>query len=174
MNESDDPTESGTPKEALPRLYSLNSIGFSTFFGSMLAGFFLLAANYHALGMKKPAAGVIVGGLVVFCMYFVTIMAWLGPGGLNPAVSQSGVIEINMTEAILANIGQVLFLLLITQLLQGSMLSTFKKELQGSYHSVTRSILIGFAAYVGLASICMLILSVLGLMPSGTPESFSA
>ena len=54
------------------------------------------------------------------------------------------------------------------------MLSTFKEELQGSYHSVTRSILIGFAAYVGLASICMLILSVFGLMPMGTPERFSA
>ena len=101
-------------------------------------------------------------------------MAWLGPGSLNPAVSQTEVIEINMTEAILSNVGQVLFLLLITQLLQGSMLSTFKEELQGSYHSVTRSILIGFAAYVGLASICMLILSVFGLMPTGTPERFSA
>jgi|TARA_X000000950_G_scaffold280955_1_gene376605 apolipoprotein N-acyltransferase len=174
MNEPDDPAPSGAPEEALPRLYSLNSIGFSTFFGSMLAGFFLLAANYHALGMKKPAAGVIVAGLVAFCVYFVAIMAWLGPGSLNPAVSQTEVIEINMTEAILSNVGQVLFLLLITQLLQGSMLSTFKEELQGSYHSVTRSILIGFAAYVGLASICMLILSVFGLMPTGTPERFSA
>ncbi len=174
MNEPQGPAPSGAPKEDLPRLYSLSSIGFSTFFGSMLAGFFLLAANYHALGMKKPAAVVLVAGLVAFCLYFVAIMAWLGPGSLNPAVAQSDVVDINITEAILSNVGQVLFLLLITQLLQGTMLSTFKEELQGRYHSVTRSILIGLAAYVGLASICMLILSVFGLMPTGNSGSFSA
>ena len=53
MNEPDQHQPTNTPKrEDLPRLYSLNGIGFATFFGSMLAGFFLLAANYHALGLK--------------------------------------------------------------------------------------------------------------------------
>ena len=37
MNEPQGPAPSGAPKEDLPRLYSLNSIGFSTFFGSMPA-----------------------------------------------------------------------------------------------------------------------------------------
>ena len=97
----------------------------------MLAGFFLLAANYHALGMKKPAAWAIAAGLIAFCVYFLAVMAWLGPASLNPAVSQTDVVQINMTEAILSNIGQVLFLLLITHFFQGSMLSTFKQELQG-------------------------------------------
>ncbi len=174
MNEHDNPAPSDPPEKQLPRLYSLNSIGFSTFFGSMLAGFFLLAANYHALGMKKPAAWAIAAGLIAFCVYFLAVMAWLGPASLNPAVSQTDAVQINMTQAILSNIGQVLFLLLITHFFQGSMLSTFKQELRGNYHSVTRSILTGFVAYIVLASICMLILSVLGLMPMGTPNGSSA
>lgn len=89
-------------------------------------------------------------------------------------MSQTDVVQINMTQAILSKIGQVLFLLLITHFFQGSMLSTFKQELKGNYHSVTRSILTGFVAYIVLASICMLILSVLGLMPMGTPNGSSA
>lgn len=75
MNEHDNPAPSDPPEKQLPRLYSLNSIGFSTFFGSMLAGFFLLAANYHALGMKKPAAWAIAAGLIAFCVYFLAVMA---------------------------------------------------------------------------------------------------
>ena len=174
MNEHDNPAPSDPPEKQLPRLYSLNSIGFSTFFGSMLAGFFLLAANYHALGMKKPAAWAIAAGLIAFCVYFLAVMAWLGPASLNPAVSQTDVVQINMTQAILSQIGQVLFLLLITHFFQGSMLSTFKQELKGNYHSVTRSILTGFVAHIVLKSICMLIFAVLGLMPMGTPNGSSA
>ena len=69
MNEHNNPAPSDPPEKQLPRLYSLNSIGFSTFFGSMLAGFFLLAANYHALGMKRPATWAIAAGLIAFCVY---------------------------------------------------------------------------------------------------------
>ena len=167
MNENDNPAPSDQPRKQLPRLYSLKSIGFSTFFGSMLAGFFLLAANYHALGMKKPAAWAIAAGLIAFSIYVLAEMTWLGPESRNLEVSQSGIVQINMTQAILSNIGQVLFLLLITHFFQGSMLSTFKEELRGNYHSLTRSILTGLVASIVLASICMLILTTVGLMPMG-------
>ena len=174
MNEHNNPAPSDPPGKQLPRLYSLNSIGFSTFFGSMLAGFFLLAANYHALGMKRHATLAIAGGLITFSLYSLAVVDWLGPDSRNLAVSQSGVVQINMTRYLLLTIGQVLFLLLITHFFQGSMLSTFKEELRGNYHSLTRSILVGLVASIALSLICMLILTVLGLMPLDTPDGSSA
>ena len=174
MNEPDQPEHSNSPKrENLPRLYSLNGIGFATFFGSMLAGFFLLAANYHALGMKRPAGFAIGAGVVVFCTYFVIVMATVGPGSLSPAVGPTDAVQINMTQAILSNIGQVMFLLLVTHLLQGGMLKTFQEELKGAYHSVARSIFVGFLAYFALASVCLILLSILGLMPEVSPDVLS-
>ena len=84
MNDSDDPTPAGAPQSNdLPKLYSLNGIGFATFFGSMLAGFFLLAANYHALGMKRPAMAVVGAGVLVFCLYFLVVMSFVGPTSMD-------------------------------------------------------------------------------------------
>lgn len=174
MNEPDQPENSGSPKcEELPRLYSLNGIGFATFFGSMLAGFFLLAANYHALGMKRPAGFVIGAGVAVFCTYFMIVMATMGPGSMSPAVGPTDAVQINMTQAILSNIGQVMFLLLITHLLQGGMLRTFREDMKGDYHSVARSIFVGFLAYLALASLCLILLSMLGLMPDASPNDLA-
>ena len=175
MHDSDDAPPAGTPGgNDLPKLYSLNGIGFATFFGSMLAGFFLLAANYHALGMKKPAAAVVASGVIVFCLYFLVVMSFVGPTSMGPTVGQNGGVEFNMTQAILSNVGQVLFLLVITQVLQGKMLTTFKEELKGNFHTVTRSIFVSFLAYVVLATFCLILLSVLGLMPDATNTALSA
>lgn len=175
MNDHDDSTSAGGPRSNdLPKLYSLNGIGFATFFGSILAGFFLLAANYHALGMKKPAVAAVSAGVVVFCLYFLIVMSFVGPATMSPSVGQDGGMEFNMTQAILSNVGQVLFLLLVAQVLQGKMLTTFKEELKGDFHSVTRSIFIGFLAYVVLASLCLILLSLLGLMPEVTNPALSA
>jgi len=164
MQDSDSPKDP-SQQSNLPKLYSLNGIGFATFFGSLLAGFFLLAANYHAVGMKKPAMAVVGSGVVIFCLYFLIVMSFVGPTSVGPTVSDSGAVEFNMTQAILSNVGQVLFLLLVTNLLQGKMLATFKEELGGDFHSVTRSIFVGFLAYLGLASLCLILLTALGLMP---------
>jgi|GEM_PF-474923 hypothetical protein len=175
MNDSNHSEPSEPQSSAnLPKLYSLNGIGFATFFGSLLAGFFLLAANYHALGMKKPALAVIGAGLVAFCLYFVVVMNLIGPASMGPAVTQDGTMTIDMTTAIFSNVGQVLFLLLVTHLLQGNMLTTFRDELGGQFHSVTRSIFLGFVAYLGLASVCLIILSVFGLMPLSTDPNLAA
>ena len=175
MNDSDDTSQAGGPQSNdLPKLYSLNGIGFATFFGSMLAGFFLLAANYHALGMKKPAMDVVGAGVLVFCLYFLVVMSFVGPTSMGPTVGQNGAMQFDMTQAILSNVGQVLFLLLVTQVLQGKMLSTFKEDLQGDFHTVTRSIFVSFLAYVVLATFCLILLSLLGLMPEVTNSAVSA
>lgn len=174
MNEPQQPEDPGSPKrDDLPRLYSLNGIGFATFFGSMLAGFFLLAANYHALGMKRPAGFVIGAGVAVFCTYFLIVMATVGPSSMNAGVGPTGTVQFNMTQAILSNVGQVMFLLLITHLLQGGMLKTFQDEMKGVYHSVARSIFVGFLAYLALASLCLILLSLLGLMPDVSPDALA-
>ena len=108
MNEPDQHQPTNTPKrEDLPRLYSLNGIGFATFFGSMLAGFFLLAANYHALGLKRPAAVTLGAGITVFCAYFVIVMTTMGPPSMGPAVGQTNALQFNMTQAILSNVGRL-------------------------------------------------------------------
>ena len=99
--------------------------------------------------MKKPAMAVVGSGVVIFCLYFLIVMSFVGPTSVGPTVSDSGAVEFNMTEAILSNVGQVLFLLLVTNLLQGKMLATFKEELGGDFHSVTRSIFVGLR-YLGL------------------------
>lgn len=93
---------------------------------------------------------------------------------MGPTVGQNGGVEFNMTQAILSNVGQVLFLLMITQVLQGKMLTTFKEELKGNFHTVTRSIFVSFLAYVVLATFCLILLSVLGLMPDATNTALSA
>lgn len=174
MNDTNEPAPSSSPDGAnLPRLYSLSGIGFATFFGSMLAGFFLLAANYHALGMKKLAAIVIGAGLAAFCIYFVVVMAAFGPSSMSPSVGQTADIQINMTQAILSNVGQTLLLLFITNLLQGSMLTTFKNELGGTHYSAVRSIFVGFIAYLVLASVCIMLLTALGLIPAADPSTLS-
>ena len=61
----------------------------------------------------------------------------------GPAADQCTAVQ--YAQAILSNVGQVMFLLLVT-LLQGGMLKTFQEELKGDYHSVARSIF-GFLAY---------------------------
>lgn len=67
-----------------------------------------------------------------------------------------------------------MFLLLITHLLQGGMLKTFRDEMQGDYHSVARSIFVGFLAYLALASLCLILLSMLGLMPDVSPNALTS
>ena len=69
--------------------------------------------------------------------------------------------------------GHVLFLLMITQVLQGKMLTTFKEELKGNFHTVTRSIFVSFLAYAVLATLSPILLSVLGLMPDATNTALS-
>jgi predicted neutral ceramidase superfamily lipid hydrolase len=54
------------------------------------------------------------------------------------------------------------------------MLSTFKEDLQGDFHTVTRSIFVSFLAYVVLATFCLILLSLLGLMPEVTNSAVSA
>ena len=44
-----------TNTDQLPKLYSMTSIGIATFFCSLLAGGYLLYANYKALGMRNLA-----------------------------------------------------------------------------------------------------------------------
>jgi predicted neutral ceramidase superfamily lipid hydrolase len=118
---------------------------------------------------------VVVGaGVLVFCLYFLVVMSFVGPTSMGPTVGQNGAMQFDMTQAILSNVGQVLFLLLVTQVLQGKMLSTFKEDLQGDFHTVTRSIFVSFLAYVVLATFCLILLSLLGLMPEVTNSAVSA
>ena len=123
--------------------------------------------------MKRHATLAIAGGLITFSLYSLAVVDWLGPDSRNLAVSQSGVVQINMTRYLLDDWSSA-FPAFDYAFFQGSMLSTFKEELRGNYHSLTRSILVGLVALIALSLICMLILTALGLMPLGTPDGSSA
>ena len=55
-----------TNTDQLPKLYSMTSIGIATFFCSLLAGGYLLFANYKALGMHKLAYYTLAASVVIF------------------------------------------------------------------------------------------------------------
>ena len=64
-----------TNTDQLPKLYSMTSIGIATFFCSLLAGGYLLFANYIALGMHKLAYYTLATSVVIFgLLYWVCLL----------------------------------------------------------------------------------------------------
>ena len=74
-----------TPKpQELPKLYSMFSIGLVTFFCSLLAGGYLLYANYKALGMRKMARYVLAATIALFAVFLWALSAYI-EGASNTA-----------------------------------------------------------------------------------------
>ena len=96
----------------LPNLYSLTAIGVATFLGSILAGGYMIIANYLALGEKKMAKQVAYGTVAI-------ILAWL-------AVSMQ-LVGTKLTTMILVNMGQVVLALLVAHKLQGKMFGSYQE-----------------------------------------------
>ena len=132
----------------------------------MLAGFYLISANYRALGLKTLSNLTLAGGVGVFSIYFIAVTSMVGDlAGGNTMGGQLGgqTNSINLTSALILNVAQVIALLILTQVLQGSMLTTFV-EMQGKFHPLWRAIVLGLGAYFVLASISLLLLAGIGLV----------
>jgi hypothetical protein len=122
MSEQDQPAN-------LPPLYSLTAIGIATFLGSFLAGGYMLASNYIALGKRRLGMYTIYASLALL-LVFVVISAQVPQ-------SSTGVIVMTMVQVVLA--------LLIANKLQGPMFASFE-QMGGEYHSLWRAVLIGLVA----------------------------
>jgi hypothetical protein len=151
-------TDNNSSPSKLPQLYSLQAIGIATFFGSLLAGGFLISENYRALGMKQPGYIALAISLFAFCLSSIAVANFV-----EPVVTEEGeLLSVDFTLPLLINIAQVLGVLFITHVVQGSMLTTFT-EMQGKFHSTWRAVGLGLVAYIVLASVAYLILTTLGL-----------
>ena len=72
-----------TPPE-LPKLYSMYSIGLVTFFCSLLAGGYLLYANYKALGMRKLAHYTLAASVLVFALFLWAMSVYIDGTASGP------------------------------------------------------------------------------------------
>ena len=151
-------TDNNSLPGKLPQLYSLQAIGIATFFGSLLAGGFLISENYRALGMKQLGYIALAVSLFAFCLSSIAVANFV-----EPVVTEEGeLLSVDFTLPLLINIAQVLGVLFITHVVQGSMLTTFT-EMQGKFHSTWRAVGLGMVAYIVLATVAYVILSTLGL-----------
>ena len=96
--------------------------------------------------------------LLAFCLSSIAVASFI-----DPVITQEGEMQsIDLTLPLLINIAQVLSLLFITHVVQGSMLASFA-EMQGQFHSTWRAVGMGLVAYIVLATVAYIILSALGL-----------
>ena len=131
-----------TPKpQELPKLYSMFSIGLVTFFCSLLAGGYLLYANYKALGMRKMARYVLAATIALFALFLWALSAYI-EGASNTAEELP---QLPITINLVAAVAQAIVAVMATQVLQGPMFATFK-EMRGNYHSTWQALFIGLCA----------------------------
>ena len=131
-----------TPKpQELPKLYSMFSIGLVTFFCSLLAGGYLLYANYNALGMRKMARYVLAATIALFAVFLWALSAYI-EGASNTAEELP---QLPITINLVAAVAQAIVAVMATQVLQGPMFATFK-EMRGNYHSTWQALFIGLCA----------------------------
>ena len=131
-----------TPKpQELPKLYSMFSIGLVTFFCSLLAGGYLLYANYKALGMRMMARYVLAATIALFAVFLWALSAYI-EGASNTAEELP---QLPITINLVAAVAQAIVAVMATQVLQGPMFATFK-EMRGNYHSTWQALFIGLCA----------------------------
>ena len=147
-----------TPKpQELPRLYSMFSIGLVTFFCSLLAGGYLLYANYKALGMRKMAHYVLAATVMVFAVFL-----WALSGYIEGASTAEELPQLPITLNLVAAVAQAIVAVVATQFLQGPMFATFK-EMQGNYHSTWQALFIGLCAAFLISMLMALIAGLIRL-----------
>ena len=79
----------------LPNLYSLTAIGVATFLGSILAGGYMVIANYLSLGEKQMAKQVAYGTAAVILIWIILSMQMAG-------AKITTMIAVNMGQVVLA------------------------------------------------------------------------
>ncbi len=108
--------------------------------------------------MKQLGYIVLAISLFAFCLSSIAVANFV-----EPMITEEGeMLNVDFTMPLLINIAQVLGILVITHVVQGSMLATFT-EMQGTFHSTWRAVGLSLVAYIVLATVAYIILSTLGL-----------
>ena len=128
------------------------SIGLVTFFCSLLAGGYLLYANYKALGMRKMARYVLAATIALFAVFLWALSAYI-EGASNTAEELP---QLPITINLVAAVAQAIVAVMATQVLQGPMFATFK-EMRGNYHSTWQALFIGLCAAILISMFMALI-----------------
>ena len=129
-----------TPPD-LPKLYSMYSIGLVTFFCSLLAGGYLLYANYKALGMRKLAHYTLAASVLVFALFLWAMSVYIDGTASGP----DELPQLSITLNLVAAVAQAIIAVVATQFLQGPMFATFN-EMRGNYHSTWHAFFVGLCA----------------------------
>ena len=139
-------TDNNSSPKQLPQLYSLPAIGVATFFGSLLAGGYLISENYRALGMRQLGYITLGVTFVAFCLSSVAVANLI-----EPAITQEGeIVSLDLTIPLLVNIAQVVALIVIQNIFKCSMLQT-STQMPARFHSFCRPVGMGLVAHFALA-----------------------
>ncbi len=133
----------------LPNLYSLTAIGVATFLGSILAGGYMIIANYIALGEKQMAKQVAYGTAAIILVWIILSMQMVGT---------------KLTTMIAVNMGQVILALIIANKLQGKMFSSYQ-EMGGQYHGSLRIVSVSVIASIIFTFAGVLIIAIVNGVP---------
>tara|TARA_X000000368_G_C22939044_1_gene671245 strand:- start:278 stop:712 length:435 start_codon:yes stop_codon:yes gene_type:complete len=133
----------------LPSLYSLTAIGVATFLGSILAGGYMVIANYLSLGEKQMAKQVAYGTAAVILIWIILSMQMAGA---------------KITTMIAVNMGQVVLALIVANKLQGKMFSSYQ-EMGGKYYGMGRVVAISIIASIVFTVAGALIIAFIGGAP---------
>ena len=106
----------------------MTSIGIATFFCSLLAGGYLLYANYKALGMRNLAYYTLAAGVDIFGLLLWVMSSWIDSAATDSSQLQQATITANVVAAV----AQAIIAVVATQFLQGPMFVTFN-EMKGQY-----------------------------------------
>ncbi|MEC7613744.1 MAG: hypothetical protein VYA12_10120, partial [Pseudomonadota bacterium] len=113
----------------------------ATFFCSLLAGGYLLYANYKALGMRNLAYYTLAASVVIFSLLLWVMSSWIDSAASDSSQLQQATITANLVAAV----AQAIIAVVTTQFLQGPMFTTFN-EMKGQYHSTWQAFFIGLCA----------------------------
>ncbi len=142
--------EPGQQNRDLPNLYSLTAIGVATFLGSILAGGYMVIANYLALGEKQMAKQVAYGTAALILIWIILSMQLAGT---------------KLTTMIAVNMGQVILALIVAHKLQGEMFSSYQ-EMGGQYYGALRVVGVSMIASVVFTLAGVLIIALVGGVPN--------
>ena len=123
---------SSPPANRIARpLYSLDGIVIGTLLGSLVAGIYMVAHNYLALGSVRLAKQTLVVGMVLYAI----------------VIAGSSIAPASLWTALIFALGQTGLAYLLASRLQGASISYYAQR-DGQIHGLFRSALVGLLAGV--------------------------
>ena len=147
----------------LPKLYSMTSISIASALGSILAGGYMLYSNYRVLGMNQYSG-------YIFALCAVIFLIFMGiSSSMAPEAGETMTVNTMWSTFLVLSVAQGITGTLLTHFSQGGMLETFKKEMRGTYQTITQSFLVIVSFNFIVPCILIALLFPLGLITGQNP-----